>query len=99
VHELEGFVNVLLEASDLRQLVISADNDGALCRQIHLLLDKMQKLNALGVIHNVCLTKHCVADVEQFGFLHVLALDLEGGFNDGKGSRITSSQCSNTQFC
>ncbi|KAJ8585536.1 hypothetical protein M405DRAFT_935975 [Rhizopogon salebrosus TDB-379] len=87
-HELEGFANVLAGASDMRQLVISAENDGALRRQVHLPLNKMQKLNALGVIHNVCLGKRCIADIEQLRFLHVLALDLEEGHNDGEGSRL-----------
>ncbi|KAJ8580140.1 hypothetical protein M405DRAFT_847805 [Rhizopogon salebrosus TDB-379] len=87
-HELEGFVNILPEASDLRQLVISAENDGEPRRQIHLPLSKMQKLNALGVIHNVCLANRCMADIEQLRFLHVLALDLEGGHNDGEDSRL-----------
>jgi hypothetical protein len=48
----------------------------------------MQKLNALGVIHNVCIAKRCIADIEQLRFLHVLALDLEGGPGDGDSSRL-----------
>jgi hypothetical protein len=87
-HESEGLVNVLPEASDLWQLVVSAEDDGAPRRQIHLPLNKMQKLNALGVIHNACLAKRCIADIEQLRFLHVLALDLEGGHDDGEGSRL-----------
>lgn len=77
--DLEQFVDILpVEASSLRQLVIAAETDGAPPRQIHLPLIKMQKLNALGIIRNACLTKHSIAVTKHMRSLRCLALHLKG---------------------
>ena len=77
--DLEQFFDILpVEASGLRQLVIAAEADGAPPRQIHLPLIKMQKLNALGIIRNACLTKHSIAATEHMRPLRAMSLHLKG---------------------
>ncbi|KAG0691563.1 hypothetical protein DFH29DRAFT_1010769 [Suillus ampliporus] len=82
VHELERLLDALAaQASGMRQIVISADHDGSPC-QIDLPFNKMQKLNLLDVLRNVCLTRHSIADIGHLRSLQVLALNLHEGFGD-----------------
>ncbi|KAG0697211.1 hypothetical protein DFH29DRAFT_1023088 [Suillus ampliporus] len=79
VHEVEQLVDALrAQASGLRKLVISAIHVGAPC-QIDLPFNKMQQLNLLAILCNVCLTRHNVADIGLLRSLRLLALTLHGG--------------------
>ncbi|KAG0707365.1 hypothetical protein DFH29DRAFT_897056 [Suillus ampliporus] len=77
-HEVEQLVDVLpTQGSGLRQLVISADHWGPPF-QIDLALNKMQKLNLMAILRNVCLTRHSIADIGRLRSLQVLVLTLHG---------------------
>ncbi|KAG0693153.1 hypothetical protein DFH29DRAFT_1007597 [Suillus ampliporus] len=88
VDEVERLVDVLAaQASGVRQMLISADHDGSPC-PIDLPFNKMQMLNVLAVLRNVCLTRHSIAEIGCLRSLQVLALNLHGGFGALEDSRL-----------
>ncbi|KAG1729616.1 uncharacterized protein EDB91DRAFT_1338973 [Suillus paluster] len=90
-HEVGQLVDAFpVEASGLRQLVISADYSDSPCH-IDLPLNKLAKLILLDVIRGVCLTGHSIADIGRLRSLQVLALTLHEGSGVLQDSRSTDT--------